>query len=218
MLNKELISSNIPTLHYQDTVGEALLLMQEAHLAQLPVVEEDKYLGVVFEEDLQKNSQEQTLQDSNIRLSKVMVPAHTYYLQAVQVALDYRISIIPVVENEELVGVIDQVDLLTELGRQTGVQDPGGVIVLEMDSINFSFSEISRLVETNDAQITQLNTFRQSQPPSLLVVLKVNTIEISTIVATFQRYDYKVKYYFGEERYVNQLKSNLDHLMNYLNL
>lgn len=218
MLNKELISTNIPTLDYQETAGEALSMMKEHHLEQLPVIDNDKYLGIVFEEDLINLPSDQSIQKSNVRLSRVMVPAHQYYLQAVQVAMDYRVGIVPVVENEELLGVIHQTDLFLELGKQNGVQDPGGIIVLEMDSINFSFSEISRLVETNDAQITQLNTFRLLHPPTLLVVLRVNTIEISTIVATFQRYDYKVKYYFGEEKYENQLKSNFDHLMNYLNL
>lgn len=218
MLNKELISTNVPTLDYHETTGEALSLMKTHHLEQLPVIDNDKYMGIVFEEDLLDLPSDISIQNSNVRLSKVMVPPHTYYLHAVQVALDYRIGIIPVVDNEELIGVIQQFDLFLEMGKQTGVQDPGGVIVLEMDSINFSFSEISRLVETNNAQITQLNTFQQIQPPSFMVVLKVNTIEISTIVATFQRYDYNVKYYFGEEKYANQLKTNFDHLMNYLKL
>jgi acetoin utilization protein AcuB len=37
-------------------------------------------------------------------------------------------------------------------------------------------------------------------------------------VATFQRYEYQVSYFFGEEEYENELRNNYDHLMNYLNL
>jgi acetoin utilization protein AcuB len=87
-----------------------------------------------------------------------------------------------------------------------------------MEQRNFSFSELSKLVETNDAQITQLNTYWDTNSSSFLVTLKINKFEISDIVATFQRYEYQVKYYFGEELYVNELKSNYDHLMNYLNI
>jgi hypothetical protein len=90
--------------------------------------------------------------------------------------------------------------------------------VLEMEQRSFSFSELSKLVETNDAQITQLNSYWDNNSSSFLVTLKINKFEISDIVATFQRYDYQVKYYFGEELYVNELKSNYDHLMNYLNI
>ena len=50
------------------------------------------------------------------------------------------------------------------------------------------------------------------------VTVCVNKLEISDIVATFQRYDYIVKYYFGEELYTNELKDNYENLMNYLNI
>jgi acetoin utilization protein AcuB len=108
--------------------------------------------------------------------------------------------------------------LLKYLGRITGVDEPGGLILLELDPSAFSFSEICKLVETNDAQITQLNTYRDSALGLLYATIRVNKMEISDIVATFQRYDYHVKYYFGEELYQNELKTNYDHLMNYLNI
>ena len=62
-------------------------------------------------------------------------------------------------------GVILATDLLRNLGKITGASEPGGLIVLEMDQRNFSFSEISKLIETNDAQITQLNTSWDSIAP-----------------------------------------------------
>jgi acetoin utilization protein AcuB len=52
----------------------------------------------------------------------------------------------------------------------------------------------------------------------LLVTLKINKTELSDIVATFQRYDYSVKYFFGDELYNNELKENYNHLMLYLNV
>jgi hypothetical protein len=99
-----------------------------------------------------------------------------------------------------------------------GADEPGAIIVLEMPRANFSFSEISKLVETNDAHITQLNTHYNNTEQVMHVTLKINKFEISDIVATFQRYEYNVKYYFGEELYENELRSNYDHLMNYLNM
>ena len=87
-----------------------------------------------------------------------------------------------------------------------------------MDSNNYSFSEISRLVETNDAQITQLNTYTDPDTGLMQVTVKINKKEISDIVATFQRYEYSIKYYFGEELYENELRSNYDNLMNYLKI
>ena len=219
MLNKELISSTIPTLNLDDRVAQALELMSEFHVSQLPVVENEKYLGLVFEEDLMNVDENVVLKTIDTRFSKVAVNANSHFIEAVQTVNDYNLSIVPVVEKEsEFIGAIPADALLRELGKITGASIPGGVIVLEVEQRNFSFSELSKLVETNDAQITQLNSYWDNNSSSFLVTLKINKFEISDIIATFQRYDYTVKYYFGEELYVNELKSNYDHLMNYLNI
>lgn len=219
MLNKELISATIPTLNLNDSVYQALELMSEFHVMQLAVVADEKYLGLVSEDDLMNVDEKLTLQTLEARFSKAAVRAGSYFMEAVQLVNDHTLSIIPVVEPENVfAGVITAADLLKQLGKATGANEPGGIIVLEMEQRNFSFSEISKLVETNDAQITQLNTWWDANNGSFLVTLKINKFEISDIISTFQRYEYQVKYYFGEELYENELRSNYDHLMNYLSI
>lgn len=219
MLNKELISASIPTLTLNDSVFQALELMSEYHITQLAVVVGDKYQGLVFEEDLMNVDNTSLLETIHSHFSKVSVRAHTHFIESIQTANDYNLTIIPVIENEnDFLGVIPATELLKQLGKITGASEPGGLIIIEMDQRNFSFAEISKLVETNDAQITQLNTYWDNNLEAFFVTLKINKFEISDIVATFQRYEYEVKYYFGEELYENELKDNYDHLMNYLNI
>jgi acetoin utilization protein AcuB len=219
LLNRDIISNSIPSLTGKDSVGHALSLMEEFHLSHLAVTEQDKYSGLVFEDDLMNQDEGELLDMIAHRFSKIAVQANSHSLEAVQIANDYRLTVVPVIEKEgEYVGVITASDLLHVLGRLTGASEPGAVIVLEMEQRSFSFSEISKMVETNDAQITQLNTWWNTQSESLIVTIKINKYEISDILATFQRYEYQVKYYFGEELYENELRSNYDHLMNYLNI
>ena len=73
-------------------------------------------------------------------------------------------------------------------------------------------------MESNDAQITQLNTFADPESGTTQVTIRVNKLEVSDIISTFQRYEYNVKYYFGEELYENELRTNYDNLMNYLKI
>lgn len=220
MLNKDLISVTIPTLKLDDTVEQALRFMSEFHVEHLVVLNGSKLEGIVYEDDLID------IEDGTTRLStlhdifsKLTVYADTHFLAAVQVVTEYGLTVIPVIEgDQEFIGCIVQGDLFKQLAKQTGASEPGGVIVLELEKRGYSFSEISKLVETNDATITQLNSYYDNEAETYLVTLKVNKFEISDIVATFQRYDYSVKYYFGEELYGNELKENYDHLMNYLNM
>lgn len=219
MLNKELISSSIPTLKLKDTVFQAMELMGEFYVKQLPVVSEDKYIGLVFEDDLMNVEDTAELESVSNHFSKVAVHGSMHFIEAVQTANDYHLSVVPVIEKDnDFSGVILVADLMRQLGKITGASEPGGLLVLEMDQRNFSFAEISKLIETNDAQITQLNTSWDTGSDSFLITIKINKFEISDIVATFQRYDYQVKYYFGEELYENELKDNYDHLMNYLSI
>lgn len=219
MLNREIISTSLPTLNLQDNVFQALEMMDEFHVSQLAVVDGEKYLGLAFEEDLMNLDENAVLQVAVDRFSKVSVRAASHFIEAIQTANDYHLSVVPVTEKEgEYVGSISGTDLLMHLGKLTGASEPGAIIVLELEHRGFSFSEISKLVETNDAQITQLNTYWDNSTDTFFVTLKINKFEISDIIATFQRYEYQVKYYFGEELYENELRSNYDHLMNYLNI
>lgn len=194
-------------------------MMAEYHISQLPVVSEEIYLGLVFEEDLLNYDDAALLDTLTHHFSKVSVHAHTHFLESVQSTNDYNLSIIPVTDkNNEFIGVILASELLKQLGKMVGTSEPGGLIILEMEQRSFSFAEISKLVETNDAQITQLNTHWDSSLDAFFVTIKINKFEISDIVATFQRYEYIVKYYFGEELFENELRDNYDHLMNYLNI
>ncbi|HVM87206.1 MAG TPA: CBS domain-containing protein [Puia sp.] len=220
MLNKEIISASIPSLSLNDPVYQALDLMSDFHVTNLAVVAEDRLIGLVSENDLLNVVDEDaTLSQLENLFSKIAVHANAHFIEAVQKMNEFNLTIIPVTDKEnEYLGSISAIDLLQQLGKLTGINEPGGIIVLEMEQINFSFSELSKLIETNDAQITQLNTYNDPQSKFFYVTIKINKFEIADIIATFQRYDYHVKYSFGEELYENDLKSNYDHLMNYLNI
>ena len=142
-----------------------------------------------------------------------------HFLKAVQLAGENGLSIVPVVSDEnELTGVVSYNELLKYASSFMSLNEPGGLIVLEIASNNYSFSEISKLVEQNDAQITQLNTSNDGETGMMQITIRINKPEVSDIVATFQRYDYSVKYFIGEEMYENELRSNFDNLMNYLKI
>ena len=220
MLNKEIISVTIPSLHLTDTVARAQELMNDFQIDHLPVIEDDKLVGLLSEDSvLNAMDDEMPLSQIQHEFSKISAHGSNHFIEAVQYVTEYNLSLIPVIDsNSEYLGCITANDLLRQVGKIIGVNSPGAVIVLEMEKISFSFSEISKLVETNDAQITQLNTYWDPHSSTFLVTIKINRLEISDIIATFQRYEYKVKYYFGEELYENELRSNYDHLMNYLNI
>jgi acetoin utilization protein AcuB len=218
MLTRDLISNAIPYLHKSDTVYHALQLMNDYHVAHLPVVENESYLGIISEEQLLQSDEESALNDLQISDGTTSVQANEHFLKAIHTAVVNKLSIVPVVEEKQLLGIVTYNDLLRNASEFMSLNQPGALIVLEMDSRNYSFTEINRIVESNDAQITQLNTFTDTETGMMQVTIRVNKLEVSDLLSTFQRYEYNVKYYFGEELYENELKTNYENLMAYLKI
>ncbi|MEI6949099.1 CBS domain-containing protein [Paraflavisolibacter sp. H34] len=218
MLTRELISNSIPYLHRQDTVFQALQLMNDYHVSHLPVVEEERYLGIISEELLLHSDEEQPLEQLPLENNNTMVQASDHFLKAIQVAVQSNLSVVPVIEQEQMVGLVTYNDLLRNASHFLSLNDPGALVVLEMEGRNYSFSEINRIVESNDAQITQLNTHTDPETGIMRVTLKVSKMEVSDLISSFQRYEYNVKYYFGEELYENELRNNYDNLMHFLSI
>lgn len=219
MLASELINTGFPSVNLTDRVSFALQLMDEYDVLHMPVLVEDKFAGIISKEDLLDANETTSLATLENFFQRNSVKGEEHLLTALKIFSENELSLLPVInEQHELLGVILANNLMRNLSMFLGNDEPGGVIVLETDKRNFSFGEISRLVETNDAYITQLNTHVAKGSGRVIITLKINKIEISDIVATFQRYEYIVSYYFGEEDYANELKENYDHLISYLNM
>lgn len=219
MFAGQVISQSIPFLHLDDTVGKALQEMSDFHVSHLPVVADEKYVGLISEETLLDNDEKSQLVNLQSHLIKPFVRQNDFFLLAVKRVTNMQLSVVPVITDQyELLGVISEENLFKQLAVFVGTDEQGGIIVLEMDKSEFSAGELNRLIESNDAYITQLNTFFDAVTQLLTVTVRVNKTEISDIVATLQRHEYNIRYYNGEELYQNELQNNLDHLMNYLNI
>ena len=215
-----LISHSIPFLRLHDTAGRALQLMADFHITHLPVVVEEKYHGLVEENELLDVADDsQELGALDLPLNKAAIFQDDHFLSALRLWKKQHLTVIPVIKADmELLGVITSEELLLALDEYTGAEEHGGVIILNMEPRNFSLSEIGRLVESNDASVVHVVTSKDHTSGQLIVSVKVNRNDIQDILATFQRYEYNIDAYFGDNLSEDDLRSNYDHLMNYLNI
>jgi CBS domain-containing protein len=219
MLASQLIDTGFPSLDLFDKAGFALQLMDEYDIQHLPVRSEEKYAGLIAKDDLLDADEDSPIAAMQDAFMRVSVKGEEFFLVALKKIAEQELSVLPVVNEQlELSGVISSRELLKKISLFIGNEERGGVIILQTEKRNFSFGEINRLVETNDAYITQVNTYTEADTGYVIITLRVNKTEISDIVATFQRYDYIIRYYFGEESYANELRENYQHLLSYLNI
>ena len=220
MLAQELINNILPQLQLTDTVSKALQLMSDFKITHLPVISEDKYLGMIGEDDLlDEENKKITIEFFQNDFIPASINYNKHFLNAVTISSQYQTNIIPVVtETNEFVGAISGQELLAALGNFSGANETGAVIVLEMERSNFSISEISRIVESDGAVILHLNITIKPDTSLLQITIHLNKREISVIIAAFERYDYTISYYSGEQMFENEIDNNYRHLMNYLDI
>lgn len=220
MLVQELISTVVPVLLPQDTGAKALRLMNEFHLTHLPLVVDNKYTYLVEEDQvLDWEDPDQLLASAAPGALRPAVPEGAHFYEALKVFYDMKISALPVISREgEYLGVITRENLLAALAQYNGVKEPGGVVVLEMEPRDYSLSEIARIAESNEVTLLSVNTLTNPNTAKLEVVLKTNRQEMQGLIATFERFNYTIKYMFSEELEEDLLKKNYDLLMNYISM
>ncbi|PUZ21272.1 CBS domain-containing protein [Chitinophaga costaii] len=220
MLTRDLISTVVPVLHPKDTGARAMRLMNEFHLTQLPLVVDNKYQQLIEEEDVMDWEDPdlllETIEDNNFKPA-VSETAHIF--EALKLFADFKLTSLPVLSKEgDYMGVITRDSLLMPLAAYNAVKEHGGIIGLEVDPRDYSLTEIARIAESNDVTILSVNTLTIPSNGRMEVMLKTNRQELSALVATFERFNYTIRYIFTEEQEEDLLKKNYDLLMNYMSM
>ncbi len=222
MIAKQLISETIPFVRVSDKVEDVLNWMDVFKISHLPVVQHNKYLGLISEMQILDS---ELLSDSSIEplinnLNDSYVLGDTHLFNVVQSLLPQKLSSIAVLDNDKktYLGVIRFVDLSQSFFDFMSLEGIGGVISLEVNTYDYSLSQIAQIVEGNDAKI--LSLYVQSMNNNVLeVTLKINTTNLSAILQTFERYNYNVKTVFNTSEQENDtMQERLDMLFKYIDM
>jgi acetoin utilization protein AcuB len=222
MIAEELINHMIPPLKVTDDAHKAIVWMEEFRCNHLPVVDNGELLGFVSEEIiLESNDIEKNLDSFDLVGKECVVSMETHVFDILKVAGDNKLQIVAVVNEDGVyAGVITVQDVMTSFAQSAAVQMPGGILVLSMNLIDYSLAEISRYVEENNAKIiSSMLVEDMMDKGKIKVTLKINQDDLSRIVATLERFGYRVIGRYQETR-VNegQDRDRIDMLMRYLNI
>lgn len=220
MLVNELINDTIVTLRTSDNAITAISLMEEFKVLHLPIVNNEQFLGLISEEDIfEINKPEEPLGNHTLSLSKSFVSKDQHIYDAIRLFAEMRLTLLPVLDhNNNYLGAVTLADLVHKLSAITAVNNPGGVIILEVNQNDYSLSQIAQIVESNDAKVLSLYITSETDSTKLEITLKINKVDIRQVLQTFNRYDYAVKASYSNQHSAEDLKDRYDLLMKYLNM
>ena len=219
MTAKELISHTILPLRTSDTGDFALSIMNEFYVKHLPIVNDDQLLGLISEEDVFEHDVEEAVGSYNLSMNRPYVKAGDHLFDVMRVMSEFNLTVVPVVaEEDQYVGLITQEDLIQFYASSFSFAERGSIVVLEMAKSEYSLSTLSQIVESENGVVLSTFITSDADSPRVLVTLKINKQDITTILAAFRRYEYQINATFTETDYYDTLKERYDMLMSYLNV
>ncbi|WP_207422438.1 CBS domain-containing protein [Desertivirga brevis] len=220
MIARELISDAIPPVKTSDSIQKVIERMAEFRVNHMPIVENDLFIGLISDNDLiEAHDYSGSIAGINLSLNNTSVGQEQHIYDVIRLFDEKRLSLVPVVDdNRAYLGVVSINSMVEYFASITSVKEPGGIIVLEINNRNNSLAHIAQIVESNNARIlsSYLTSFADST--RVEVTVKVNRTDISSIVASFIRYDYSVIATYNDIKADDTISGRYDQLMNYLNL
>lgn len=220
MLAKDLITDEIPPLKTSDTGLMAINWMDEFKVSQLPIVNNNEYLGLLSDTDiLDMNITDEEIGKSKISLIRPFVYEHQHVYEVIKMISEMKLTVLPVLdEKEHYAGLIPVTSLLQQFSTLAATREPGGIIVLEMNLHDYSLTQIAQIVEGNDAKVLSVYMHHLAESTQIEVTIKINKEDLSAILQTFYRYNYNVKASFHQSEFSNDMKNRFDSFMNYINI
>lgn len=221
MIAEDLINHMIPPLKGTDDAHKAIVWMEEFRCTYLPVVDNSRLLGFISEEIiLETNDIEKNVGQFNLVGQTCYVHLDTHFYDILKVATDNKLQMVAVINDDQhYTGVITVQDTLTSFAQTAAVQMPGAILVLSMKYVDYSLSEISRLIEENHAKIlSSIIKEDPLDPGKIRLTLKINQADMTRIVATLERFGYKVIGRYQETKPVENERERIDMLLRYLDI
>jgi acetoin utilization protein AcuB len=220
MFAKELVTQGIAPIDNSDSGEFAILRMHEYNVNQLPVVEAEKYIGIIsMDEVVSLNRINDPVRNILTPLRRPFVYDSAHLFEVMKIAIEYNVKVVPVLgRDEKYIGLITAESCIRAFAKMQSVMSEGGIIQLSVPVKDFQLSEIARIVESNHANILSFYSQIDADTAVMEVTLKVNTTELSAIIASFERYEYDVKGVFRDENYEEEVKDRYDALMRYLDV
>jgi len=195
MLIEEIMIKDVITLTPNDTVEDAVRVMQENKIRHLPIVNaSNEVVGIITDRDLKEivPSILSEFEDTSIYqtpLSKVMInnPIIGHPMDFVEesavIFYHNNIGAMPIVSNNRLVGIITETDLLYKYIELTGAHQPGSQIEVRVPNIPGILYEVSKVFYEQKTNVLSVLVYPDKENDmNKILVIRVKTMNPLDII------------------------------------
>ena len=215
---QEYIINDIAPFNIDTNILEVQDIFNQLTYSHVPVKNDGIYIGCISENDAHCFEGTKQLKDYLYALETFFVREKTNWLDILEAFALHNSNIMPVLgKDNAYIGYYELSDIMSLFNNTPFLNEAGGIIVIEKEQRDYSFSEICQIVESNNAKI--LGVFISKMDGDMVqVTIKISHIGMNAIVQTFRRYNYLVVSNHEEDRFLEDLKDRSNYLDKYLNI
>lgn len=215
---RNFITTKVETLQVEANIAEAQNVFLDANYSHIPIFDQTLFIGSISKEDAEIFPSSDSISTHRYSLHRFFVREKTSWFDVFEAFSKNNCTLLPVLdENNIYLGVYELDDVLHCLNETPFLKANGSILIIEKNATDFTFSQISQIVESNHAQI--LGAFiSQTTEQTTQITLKITEVNLNEIIQTFRRYNYTVLSEHHEDSYLNSLKERSDYLDTYLKI
>ena len=214
----EYIINDIKPLNVKDNIKDAQLLFNQLTYSHIPVKKDDIYMGCISETDAHCLESDKPISEFLFTIEGFYVRSNSPWLDVLEIFAQNDSNIMPVLdEKNNYLGYYELNDIISLFNETPFFAEPGGILIVEKGLNDYSFSEISQIVESNNAKL--LGAFISKMENDVIqITLKIGNSGLNDIIQSFRRYSYNIISGHEEDLFIQNLKERSDYLDKYLNL
>ena len=212
------VINDIKPLSITDKIDDLQLLFNQLTYSHIPIQKDGFYIGCISETDAHCFDSAKLISECNYTIDGFFVKPTTNWLDVLEAFAQNDSNIMPILDhNNKYLGYYELNDIIHLFNETPFFAEPGGILIVEKGINDYSFSEISQIVESNNAKL--LGAFISKMDSDLVrITIKIGNASVSDVIQTFRRYSYNIISGHEEDSYIESLKERSQYLNKYLNM
>lgn len=218
METENYIINDVEPIDVSTRIKEAQSVFNQLTYTHIPVEKDGHYLGCISENDAYCFENSKALSDFQYALEPFHVLENTNWLDILEAFAIHNSNIMPVLgPDNQYLGYYELGDIMSLFNNTPFLNEKGGIIVIEKGLLDYSFSEVCQIVETNGTRIFGV-FISELKDETVQITLKIGQSGMNSIVQTFRRYNYNIISHHQEDKFLEDLKERSQYLDKYLNI
>ncbi|MGM9988866.1 MAG: acetoin utilization AcuB family protein [Bacillaceae bacterium] len=204
MLVEEIMNRNVATLMEENTLNDALNLLRDHDIRHVPVIDEEGYLiGIVTDRDIRSACPSYFDSDffekiKQIKIREIMKTnvitcfPLDFVEESALTMYENRIGCMPVIQNNQLVGIITESDVLHTLLALTGINQPSSQIEIKFEDKPGIVSDILNIIGQKNVNIVSILIYPSKEPFYKILTIRVQTINPLELIQYIKSEGYDV--------------------------